>query len=278
VFLGYDSPAHGEVLAGTAFFLGLKEGAASFVYLVTAAHVIEGLKERHYENMFIRLNSKTGGASRIEISVDSWLFHPTDARVDVAAREIPAWGDFDALPFPAEGAATPEVIALAGIGLGDEVFMVGLYTKHAGKGRNTPVVRIGNVAATPEEPCETKRGAMDGYLVEIRSIGGISGSPVFVRTPWAIWNRNMEPFRIDVNQYLLGLMHGRWDMKHLAPVMFEIDADYLKQPLNSGIGVVVPVARILEVLARPEFVAGRARRLEELKELGATSTDSSEPQ
>src|SRR5260370_40810021 len=57
VFLAYDSPADGEVLAGTAFFLMLQEEGLPFGYLVTAAHVIEGMKTKGF-------GDKISGAER----------------------------------------------------------------------------------------------------------------------------------------------------------------------------------------------------------------------
>jgi hypothetical protein len=51
-----------------------------------------------------------------------------------------------------------------------------------GRQRNIPIVRIGNVASMPHEPVATKnRGAIEAYLVEARSVGGLSGSPVLVQ-------------------------------------------------------------------------------------------------
>lgn len=65
--------------------------------------------------------------------------------------------------------------------LGDEVFFSGLFYPHSGTRRNIPIVRIGNVAALLEEPVLNRNGVpMDLYLMESRSIGGLSGSPVFV--------------------------------------------------------------------------------------------------
>jgi hypothetical protein len=44
-----------------------------------------------------------------------------------------------------------------------------------------PIVRIGTVAALREEPVLSRDGhPMDVYLVESQSIGGLSGSPVFI--------------------------------------------------------------------------------------------------
>jgi len=68
------------------------------------------------------------------------------------------------------------------IGLGDETFAIGLFRSHYGQQRNMPVIRVGNIAAMPEEPIAAKYGKdfIEGYLVEMRSIAGLSGSPVFV--------------------------------------------------------------------------------------------------
>jgi hypothetical protein len=67
------------------------------------------------------------------------------------------------------------------IGIGDAVFITGLFSHHPGKARNLRVIRVGNIAAMPDEPVKTQRGEMEAYLIEARSLGGLSGSPVFVR-------------------------------------------------------------------------------------------------
>jgi hypothetical protein len=57
---------------------------------------------------------------------------------------------------------------------------MGLFKSHYGEQRNIPIIRIGNIAALPEEPVQTHYcGPTDAYLVEVRSIAGLSGSPVF---------------------------------------------------------------------------------------------------
>jgi hypothetical protein len=177
VFLAYDSPADGEVLAGTGFFLGVQDSGCLFPYLVTAAHVIEGIKEKGFSEIYVRVNMKAGGVERVRTEAEQWLSHPLDPAVDVAVMAWPWDERLDAMAYPAVGIVTGEVLTREGLGIGDEAFTVGLYTRHPGKSRNIPIVRIGNIAAVPEEPLTTKRGAMDAFLVETRSIGGISGSP-----------------------------------------------------------------------------------------------------
>jgi hypothetical protein len=257
-FLAYDSPADGEILTGTAFFLILEEDGQQFGYLVTAAHIIEGMKSKGFgDEILVKVNKNDGVTAKLTTHFADWRFHPNNPVIDVAVLPIASVQGLDMLFYPAQNTVTEHVKSKEGIGLGDEVFVVGLYTKHSGRRKNIPIVRIGNIAAMPDEPLVASRGEMDGYLVETRSIGGISGSPVFVNLG-ALRARNTNII-LGAGPwfYLLGLMHGRWDMKHLAPIMFEIDSDYLKQPLNSGIAIVVPVDKILEVINQPELAARR---------------------
>jgi hypothetical protein len=202
------------------------------------------------------VNTKEGHFKRTEVRLKHWRYHP-DPVVDVAVIPWPFLPEYDTLYYPSEWCLTPALAEKQGVGIGNEVFLAGLYRQHAGRVRNVPIIRVGNVAAMPEEPVNTRRGSMEAYLVEIRSIAGISGSPVFVSLLEATGASATFHPEAQKMFFLLGLMHGRWDIRQLAPVMFEIDSDYLKQPLNSGIGVIVPATRILEVINSEEFVAER---------------------
>jgi hypothetical protein len=60
--------------------------------------------------------------------------------------------------------------------------MVGLFTRFTGTTHLIPIVRTGNVAMMPRDRLPIAGfGEMEAYLAEGRSIGGLSGSPVFVR-------------------------------------------------------------------------------------------------
>jgi hypothetical protein len=105
---------------------------------------------------------------------------------------------------------------------------IGLFTRRIGSQRNIPIVRIGNVAALPEELIRTRSGLMKAYLVEMRSIAGLSGSPVFVDLPSAqpmavsagflhdTRIKPPDPEQINWFQYrFLGLIHGHFDIPNL---------------------------------------------------------------
>ena len=68
------------------------------------------------------------------------------------------------------------------VGIGDELITVGLFTQRHGAQKKIPIVRSGIIAAMPDEPFEDQNTGKPyhAYLVEARSIGGLSGSPVFV--------------------------------------------------------------------------------------------------
>jgi hypothetical protein len=53
------------------------------------------------------------------------------------------------------------------IGLGDEVFVVGLFRSHYGLQRNIPIIRVGNISMLKGEPVFTDYcGYTDAYLIE----------------------------------------------------------------------------------------------------------------
>ena len=84
--------------------------------------------------------------------------------------------------FEREALATPDLIKEKSIGLGEELLVVGLFASHHGRKMNIPIVRSGMIAAMPWEPIwDAKTGQnFEAFLAEVRSIGGLSGSPVWV--------------------------------------------------------------------------------------------------
>jgi hypothetical protein len=56
---------------------------------------------------------------------------------------------------------------------------------------------------------------VDAHLIEAKSIGGLSGSPVFINmTPFEMTASKGRPSKI-FHLYLLGLMHGHFDIENL---------------------------------------------------------------
>ena len=243
-------------LGGTAFFVskpaeGIQD--ANFFYLVTAAHVINGIRAANSDQaVYLRMNFRDAGAQFVETRIDDWVVHD---EADVAALGLGLPSDVvDYRVYPLDRAATDEVIARESIGVGEEVFVTGLFSNHYGRERNLPIVRIGNIALMPEEKVETRFGAIDAYLIESRSIGGLSGSPVFVHLGGA------RPVGgntyIGASEfYLLGVMQGHWDLP--AAKTDTIDDDLQRESVNMGIAIVVPASKIVELIDYPAFVGKR---------------------
>jgi len=269
----------GMEFAGTAFFAsvpfpGLEEGV--FVYLVTAKHIVEGMRQKSLDQIiYVRMNKKNGGADFIKINMDLVKFHPSDPRIDVAVIQMPRLTHlFDLKYVPLDSmVATDEIIEKEGIDIGDEVFLVGLFTMHYGSQRNIPIVRVGNIAQMPEEPIVTKAGPMEAYLIEARSIGGISGSPVFVRMGGVRERDGVMQVRGD-SFYLLGLMYGHWDLEMSGAGTDTIIEDALiSEGVNMGIAVVVPAQKIMEAVNQEELVELRKRIEEQAQQQRAPTPD-----
>jgi hypothetical protein len=254
----------------------------AFTSLVTAEHVVSGMLTKNME-IHCRLNMKNGGAEVVSLrDVSPWWFHPNAAH-DATDVAVAGLGfnrdtvDHDYMPileYPRGlGEASPPR-------LGDEVFIVGLFKSHFGKQRNRPIIRIGNISAMPEEPVFTRYcGYIDAFLIEARSISGLSGSPVFVNVPETPPAGIMlDPrFLTDSEEvqwaryHFLGLMHGHFDLEKMAEDSVTDDTDESKG-INSGIGVVVPASKVIETLYQPELKEMRQKVEREIrKHRGATA-------
>lgn len=256
VFLGYKNSLGGISMAGTAFFANRSidpdKQEIGFGYLITAKHVIDNIRAKLADKVLLRVNLKGGGAQWVESGIDSWLTHDEDPTVDVAVLKTHIPRVCDHIQYPLASMATEQVIATHKIGVGEEVFLTGLFVNHYGRHRNIPIIRVGNIAAMPEEKVATKDfGFIDAYLVEARSIGGLSGSPVFAYLGHTRYTGG--GFSIASGPavfYLLGIVHGHYDIT--APDSDDISQDALQdERINMGIAIVVPATKIMEVIRQP---------------------------
>jgi hypothetical protein len=174
--------------------------------------------------------------------------YPEDPGVDVAVMPVNIHPAIDALCFPSEGFVTDDNIEEFGIGIGDDAMTVGLFTQRYGKKLNIPIVRSGMIAAMPEEILyDSKTGAeFHAYLVEMRSIGGLSGSPVFVSVPphRALGFNKERPY--DGYSLPLGVIRSHWEIDIVLDDSME---DFVNESrLNTGIAAVTPVQEVAKLL------------------------------
>jgi hypothetical protein len=187
----------------------------------------------------------------LETDLDAWLFEPDDLATEAVDVAVLPWhsqrGDLDYLMLPHEKLLTESMIKSFRVGLGASLFIPGLFVSHQGTKRNVPIVRTGTIAAMPEEPIETEAmGKMPAYLVESRSVGGLSGSPVLVRTGDCRLSPKGGKILPPRTEFILGLVHGHWDAKLTAEDAV-VDIVRKETRVNVGIAVVVPSQKILDV-------------------------------
>jgi hypothetical protein len=253
---------------GTGFFAVILRGREQpTFYLVTADHVRRALvNDRQFA---IRLNDGDGTSQILRSPASfKWWKHPTDKSVDAA---IYPWTfrDFPFASFPFARFVRKELHEYQrdsdpGIGIGDEVFITGLFRKMAGQTRITPIVRHGHLAMMPLEPIRTENyGEGLYYLVEAFTTAGLSGSPVFVNEtiyfeyrgsrPRAYpENTDLRPVAMAVGPtYCLGLVHGMMPIEAMVELAGKADP---QQKWHSGISMIVPSTKILEIVDQPIYL------------------------
>ena len=244
-----DRKGDGDRPVATAFFVSVPAEAperADDIYLVTARHVLVG-----QPNLSLRFNNRYGSAQIERLVNASQWDCCQDEGVDIAALlldEQYGWlEDVSYEPIPIDKFSRDATYD--GVGIGDELLITGLFVSQPGQKRNIPIIRSGIIAAMPEEELR------DVYLAELRSTGGLSGSPVFVvigparmvelqsNTPW-----DVAAGVGTISFRLLGLIRGHW-YKPTSTLSQGNDAMYDSQAegVNRGIARVTP-ARFLEEL------------------------------
>ncbi len=222
----------------------------------------------------MRFNDRSGGCQMTSMGEIDWVSHPTSG-ADIAVADWPVPDDADLLTFPIDAAATPEQLQAHGrkagyadlaVGVADDVFITGLFVSRIGSKRNIPIVRVGNIAAMPEEPVQTlEMGPQDAYLVEVRSTGGLSGSPAFLylgglrRVHSVVGPELLAP--MGGRYYLLGVTHGHYESD--PEQLLSDDAASRREPLNAGIAVVIRAERLLEIILDDPDLRARRQRAEE---------------
>jgi len=259
---------------GTAFFLGVPsetEDGTTYHYLVTAKHNIE--KAARMGQLHVRINRRDGGSDNIAIG-EEWTFSEDEAS-DVAVLsfcpdttiyeyKVPIAGDF---------CATDELLKEKKVGIGEDLVAVGLFTERHGTKRNAPIVRVGHIASMPGEPLTDDSGLeYRAYLAELHSIGGLSGSPVFVYLGPGSVEKGMRWGRQFI---LLGLVRSHWDYK---PGRNELDfGNEELRAVNMGIATVTPIQEVMRILNGEEWMKQRRKEEADRRKEHAPTLDSAFP-
>lgn len=235
----------GSGVGGTGFFVAVRDEpfAEPFQYLITNIHVAQTT------NRTVRINTTDGAVETIEVPSSAWVNHPNGDDVTAVPLTLqPNWAvtalDWSAL------AVTSSRMAELNMGVGDEVFMLGRFISHGSLQLNQPLARFGNIAMMPGEPVKDGRNLLvEAFLVEMRSLSGFSGSPVFVHMGPGTYRGNgtMMPFYTETIG-LIGIDTGHKAARAEVRQKSDGAKTDLEVLLNTGISIVAPVWKIREVL------------------------------
>jgi hypothetical protein len=113
---------------------------------------------------------------------------------------------------------------------------------------------------------KTGRGYVNAYLVEVRSIAGLSGSPVFLNVPHfrmkdgqmqTLTNPIYQPIGILVGYHIIESREDQITVprdQNFVPAATE----FVGMPeLNTGFGVVIPIERLIDILEKDDEKARR---------------------
>jgi hypothetical protein len=238
----------------------------------------------------IRLNRIDGSVIGYVTNQADWTLHPDGD--DIAVLPIPMnRSEIRCMSIGPSRFVTQQLIEDEDIGIGDDTIMVGRFIGHDGRQRNTPAVRFGNIAMMPHEKIKTTTGfEQGGFLVELRSMPGYSGSAVYIYSPNTMQDmsarrggQDMAPLS-DYNlfgpnaQQHINLMDHKMTPK--GPYLLGIDFSHLNKNVrvrdaadrphpegwfvreNAGMAGVAPAWKIAEVL-NDEFLTVARHELED---------------
>jgi len=213
------------------------------LYAVTNRHVIEG------GFPCVRFNARDGGRLVVDAKPDDWFISDRD---DLAVAPMPdISAKLKANTLPVEDLLTKDEVSKYGIGVGDDVVMLGRFINREGLQQNSPTARFGHIAQMPGDPIEVAiKGKTlsqeDAFLCEVRSIGGYSGSPVIL-LPNPAYGRIGESLPKD-----RGIVVGV-DFCHMRDYQHPLDErgvemSHMRFPVNTGMAGVVPAWKLRELI------------------------------
>jgi len=249
-----------------------------FLYAVTARHIIEK------GDVVIRMKTIEGGNAIWPTDERAWTWHPAGDDLAVCLISFEPCAHKFQFIRRADFIDKATITAM-NVGPGDEAFVVGRFINHEGKQQNLPTVRFGCIGQMPGEPIKQDTGfAQESFLVEARSIGGYSGSPVFVFIP--IFSeragvQNWAPDSVFQNRGPYGFLktHGPWllgvdwgyinDWTPLCDAagkpVDRMEPSSRQVKMNTGMMAVVPAWKLAELLDEGPVAEHRRMLIEQAR-------------
>lgn len=259
LYPSYKDADEGTGIGGTGFIMvhpteGLKQNFF-FPYIVTNKHVIED------GNTVLRMTTKEGKKHIIETTERDWTFHPSGDDLAIHLISLDP-GKIRLSHIQSKDCMSKHDCMRLGVGIGDDIFVVGRFINHEGRQKNSPTARFGNIAQMPNEPVIIKMFEQECFLAEARSIGGYSGSPVFWHVLPFAGGAYRPKTNVQLGPLLLGVELGY--IYDWTPVcgpdgepINRAKPEAMQVQVNSGMMIVVPAWKLTELLHEDSIVAKR---------------------
>jgi len=263
---------HPQQPMGTVFFVNMNSDHLEFGYVVTCRHVLEGARSQVPGKMYILVNRRIEARGKLTVLetvayptlYDDWIWNDS---ADLAVCKFKRERGLDAWLYPMNDAwgRHPQE--------GQDVFFIGMFHQLANRSSIEAITRSGFVAhrGIQENICvDLNQGHTVNakvYLVESRSWGGESGSPVFVYEEHNLFfdsdHAPVAHTQTVGHAHLMGIMHGHYER--------EIDVTSKRKKIgnadvNTGIAIVMPVSELRDLLNDARLVEDRERRTLENEE------------
>jgi hypothetical protein len=241
----------GNERGGTGFFVGNpwhSNPNRFHLYAVTNKHNITACRD----HVVIRATTVHGKLDFTESDPIEW--HPSPAHDLSVLRIVPdkaaLFRSVSGQRFVEPDEFKEDKAKPTSLGPGDKVFMIGRFISHDGKTTNHPSARFGNLSMLPAPIRHPGGYEQESFAVEMRSLSGYSGSPVFIY--WEFGGGHLEGIRRTMVHSYLGFLGVDWGHIPLRlPVL-----DLLGKPLADGQHVkshtsmsgVVPAWHLMELL------------------------------
>jgi hypothetical protein len=257
----------GSRVGGSGFWVGVPISGTDtwHLYVVTNKHIIEN------GNAVIRVTTHDGRKANFPTIETNWVYHPSG---DDLAVYSPSPEIVDLAKFKPSFIRRNQIIDLAlcsemNIGPGDDTFVIGRFINHEGRQRNLPTVRFGCIGQMPWEAVrQENRFMQDSFLIEARSIGGYSGSPVFLYR--SFFDPHHHPYFHNVT-WLLGIDWGH--INDWSPVcnaggrpINPVSPRDMQVRTNTGMMAAVPAWKLIDILDGEPFKSERDTAGQKIRE------------
>jgi hypothetical protein len=130
-FIGYKMADGSPRFMGSALLFGDDTTDPKYACMITARHVIDGIRDRGLTEVWLRLNAKSGRCEWIPTDLSHWIC-PEDASLDISIYIGYLNDQADHMILARQLALIPAIAQTVNAGVGDEIFITGLFANYAG--------------------------------------------------------------------------------------------------------------------------------------------------